>query len=222
MWTSGIAVLCMALPLALAGPSTATKHSTVQELLKVAEEFVSAEIVPDVVPAFNLVALAYLTFPYSNGSSETIFPGLRIGRNDSQVAPVISITDIPPSSENRYVGVIVAPDAPTNRRSIRHYLASDLTIEEPSGYVSGARLLSNATFGSPAANDYLGPNPPVGSGPHRYIFFLYNQPEVFDYSFLNLTDRTSFNISSFAETTGLGAPLAGTYFFTEVVAITAT
>lgn len=133
------------------------------------------------------------------------------------------------------------PDAPSRadptRRSIRHYLASDLTIGDNSIYVKGSKLLSNATSGTPAANDFRGPNPPIGSGPHRlylhpvipekqlltrnrYIFFLYSQPVNFDYSFLDLADRASFNLSSFAERTGLGEPLAGTYFLTEVVNVT--
>lgn len=143
------------------------------------------------------------------------------------------------SSKRRFVGVIVDPDAPSRtdptRRSIRHYLAPDLTVGENSVYVGYSKLLSNATYGTPAANDFRGPNPPIGSGPHRlypfsyrnirnrlltgrrYIFFLYSQPVDFDYSFLDLNDRASFNLSSFAERTGLEEPLAGTYFLTEVV-----
>lgn len=32
----------------------------------------------------------------------------------------------------------------------------------------------------PFVANYIGPAPPPGSSPHRYIFFLYEQPEGFD------------------------------------------
>ena len=32
----------------------------------------------------------------------------------------------------------------------------------------------------PFAADYIGPAPPPGSSPHRYVFFLYEQPAAFD------------------------------------------
>lgn len=46
-----------------------------------------------------------------------------------------------------------------------------------------------------------------------YIFLLFNQPPGFDAQ-TAVTPTTSislFNISSFAETVGLGAPIAGTF-----------
>lgn len=99
-------------------------------------------------------------------------------------------------------------------------------------YVGDAKVLVNATA---AANDFRGPNPPAGSGPHRfvilpclenskvltgsarYVFLLYVQPAGFEYSFLDLADRAGFNLSGFAVRTGMGDPVAGTYFLTEVV-----
>jgi len=32
----------------------------------------------------------------------------------------------------------------------------------------------------PFIANYIGPAPPPGSSPHRYIFFLYEQPDAFD------------------------------------------
>lgn len=51
------------------------------ELVKITKEFKTAGIVPDVLPSFKPSALAYLTFAYGNGTSETVTPGLRIGRD---------------------------------------------------------------------------------------------------------------------------------------------
>lgn len=53
-----------------------------KDLAKVAAQFKTAGIVPDVLPRFNPSALAYLTFVYPNSTSSTITsPGLRIGRD---------------------------------------------------------------------------------------------------------------------------------------------
>lgn len=49
----------------------------------------------------------------------------------------------------------------------------------------------------------------AGSGGHRYIFFLYKQPKNLDISFLDLNNRTNFNLAEFAEKTGLGGEHAG-------------
>lgn len=54
-------------------------------------------------------------------------------------------------------------------------------------------------------------------GGARYVFLLYVQPQVFEYGFLDLENRAGFNLSGFAERTGMGEPVAGTYFLTEVV-----
>lgn len=74
--------------------------------------------------------------------------------------------------------------------------------------------------------DHTGSYPPpclcvwnlkVLTGSARYVFLLYVQPAGFEYSFLDLADRAGFNLSGFAERTGMGDPVAGTYFLTEVV-----
>ncbi|CCX05358.1 Similar to Protein D1; acc. no. P54186 [Pyronema omphalodes CBS 100304] len=180
------------------------------DLTSVKEAFKADEIVPQIIPRFEPIAQATLTFNYANGSSVVISgPGTRIQRNDAQIAPAITIGygRHPPKY---YVGVIVDPDAPSRqnpiRRSIRHYLARDLTIDRKTGF------LKNFTA---VANEYRGPNPPAGSGGHRYIFFLYKQPKNLDISFLDLNNRTNFNLAEFVEKTGLGDPIAGNYFVSE-------
>lgn len=144
------------------------------DLTSVKEAFKADEIVPQIIPRFEPIAQATLTFNYANGSSVVISgPGTRIQRNgivipwahnsyyqrlstspDAQIAPAITIGygRHPPKY---YVGVIVDPDAPSRqnpiRRSIRHYLARDLTIDRKTGF------LKNFTA---VANEYRGPNPP--------------------------------------------------------------
>ncbi|KAH0610692.1 uncharacterized protein H6S33_012219 [Morchella sextelata] len=202
---------------AVAAPPTSADLEIISEKLE------AAEIVPDVIPYFGPSALAYLSFDYKNGTAVALTPGARIGRNDSQIAPIISIRGLQPSETDKYVGVIVDPDAPSRetptRRNIRHYIASDLIIGSecsPNG-----NIVTNTTA---AANEYRGPNPPAGSGPHRYVFFLYRQPEGFDVSFsdLDLSVIAEFNLTAWVEKTGLGGPVAGTWFEAEVVNGTTT
>ncbi|KAI4101146.1 MAG: hypothetical protein L6R37_005068 [Teloschistes peruensis] len=150
-----------------------------KELAAVKAEFYSNGIVPDVLPSFDPKALAYITFDYKNGSEpETILtPGTRIGRNgtvltafpDSQIAPTFSIVGLRKSTRQKYVGFVVDPDAPSRanptRRNIRHMMATDLTLATASSYIKKGLALGSTVA---PANEYRGPNPPIGSGPHRY------------------------------------------------------
>jgi phosphatidylethanolamine-binding protein len=66
---------------------------------------------------------------------------------------------------------------------------------------------------------YNPPNPPPGSGAHRYTFVLYAQPEDFavpeQYAAINppaeTIDRVAFNLTAFASAANLGDPIAANY-----------
>jgi phosphatidylethanolamine-binding protein len=53
---------------------------------------------------------------------------------------------------------------------------------------------------------------------YRYIVVVYSQPQGFDASATPLvnasTPRTNFNLSMFAQSVGLGNPIAGNFFLT--------
>lgn len=54
----------------------------------VAAQFQAAGIVPDILPHFAPTALAYLTFPFANGSSLTLSSaGVRLGRDGPSPYP---------------------------------------------------------------------------------------------------------------------------------------
>lgn len=62
---------------------------------------------------------------------------------------------------------------------------------------------------------YLQPSPPVGDVPHSYNIVVFAQPANFSIpaQYSNLTNnRVPFNVSQFVLDTGLGQPLAGSYF----------
>ncbi len=72
----------------------------------------------------------------------------------------------------------------------------------------------------PFVANYIGPAPPPGSAPHRYVFFLYEQPPAFDGSKyappggknLSNWNRMRFDLDAWEKKAGLGAVLATNYF----------
>lgn len=72
----------------------------------------------------------------------------------------------------------------------------------------------------PFVANYIGPAPPPGSSPHRYIFFLYEQPEGFDGKRYappngqNLSNwyRMRYDLDAWEKEIGLGKVLAANYF----------
>lgn len=75
-------------------------------------------------------------------------------------------------------------------------------------------------FDGPFIANYIGPAPPPGSAPHRYIFFLYEQPEGFDHKAhapadgkeLGVMGRMRYDFDAWAEKINLGAPVAFNWF----------
>lgn len=68
--------------------------------------------------------------------------------------------------------------------------------------------------------DYIGPAPPPGSGPHRYVFFLYEQPADFDVQKyaspegrkVGAMKRMFYDLDAFEGTAKLGPIVAANYF----------
>lgn len=74
---------------------------------------------------------------------------------------------------------------------------------------------------APPVAGYIGPAPPPLSGPHRYVFFLYEQPAAFDAKNFTpqkegqafpMTQRIRFDLDNFVKEAGLGEVLAGGWF----------
>ena len=73
----------------------------------------------------------------------------------------------------------------------------------------------------PFVVDYRGAGPPPGSGPHRYLFLLYQQPAGFDgkrfgqpaeRQKIGLFGRVRYNLVDFVKQARLGQPVAGNWF----------
>lgn len=100
---------------------------------------------------------------------------------------------------------------------ILHWIQPDL---KPTTTEDGSVVLK--TTASAVAN-YLGPSPPAGSGPHRYIFCLYEQPEGFDaasYAPPNgkeygLWARMRFDLDAWEKGLELGSAIASNFFLSN-------
>jgi phosphatidylethanolamine-binding protein len=68
--------------------------------------------------------------------------------------------------------------------------------------------------------NYIGPGPPPGSSPHRYVFLLYKQPDEFEFedyappkgkTYGNMA-RMRYDLAAFEAKAKLGKPVAVNYF----------
>lgn len=79
------------------------------------------------------------------------------------------------------------------------------------------------TSSEPFVANYIGPAPPPGSAPHRYTFFLFEQPEDFDGTKyapeggkpLGNLKRMRYDLDSWQKEAKLGEPLAVNYFLSN-------
>ncbi|KAG1730388.1 PEBP-like protein [Suillus paluster] len=127
-------------------------------------------IIPDVIPAnppFHPQALLSVTFP-----TGPALLGNTLDSTSSVTPPLVSFT--PMHGEALYTIVMTDPDAPTRENQeygqYRHWLAT--------GVGPPQAVNASAEFTRPDTTAYLSPNPPAGSGSHRYVLLLYREPSI--------------------------------------------
>ena len=99
---------------------------------------------------------------------------------------------------------------------ILHWIQPGLKPEPSESTSNTFNLKSTAPF---VAN-YIGPAPPPGSSPHRYIFFLFEQPDAFDGAKYTPPDgqnlgnmsRMRYDLDAWGKEIGLGSLVAVNYF----------
>ncbi|XP_067083740.1 phosphatidylethanolamine-binding protein 1 [Osmerus mordax] len=113
-------------------------------------------------------------------------------------------------SSKLYTLALTDPDAPSRKdpkfREWHHFLVVNMKGND----VSSGCVLS----------DYVGSGPPKGTGLHRYVWLVYEQASSVSCSEPILTNRSGdnrgkFQIKSFRQKYGLGAPVAGTCYQAE-------
>ncbi|KAJ6132145.1 Protease inhibitor (Tfs1) [Penicillium samsonianum] len=160
------------------------------------------------------------------GTHENVQPGTYLPRKSTdqqseyeltkttaaQEPPKLSFTGANPTST--YLVVSLDIDAPfTSFRilsPILHWIQSDIRVTS-----EGA-----LEFDAPFVANYIGPSPPPLSAPHRYLFFLYEQPADFDLTAhapaggkkLGNSNRIRYDLDAWAEQIKLGPLVAFNYF----------
>lgn len=125
------------------------------------------------------------------------------------------------SAGNSYIVVMIDPDAPSasspTAANYLHFVKTGLRI-------GSNAATNNATAGNSTAGNsidalpYLPPGPPEGTGPHRYVFLLFAQPNIIGFALNGLPDpgnRAKFNVTSWTIVNGLEPAKAGAYFTAE-------
>lgn len=147
---------------------------------------------------------------------------------DTQSPPQIQIP-AHLSSPSPYLLLMVDPDynatVPTN--VVLHTMVGNLSSGSTAGHPAALTTLTSA---DEALAAYIGPQPPPGKPSHNYTLMLFEQPHNFSIppafqSFLplnlsNVYTRVNFPLVDFVRQTGLGSPVAATYFRLDLNATT--
>ncbi|TDL27199.1 PEBP-like protein [Rickenella mellea] len=187
----------------------ATAQSTTLDIQAIQANFQNALIVPNLLPSFDPSALIALDF----STVGQISPGQNLTQD--QVKPTPSITLVPANSsvtlpKNFTLTMVDAGPVGTDESQgqTRHWLVNGVSL------TGSASNQSVSTTGATPITDYAGPAPPAGSGPHRYVILLFEQPASFTPP-ANLSQPNTpvsvFDLNAYAKDSGLGPIVAGMY-----------
>ncbi|KAK8131159.1 hypothetical protein PG984_007597 [Apiospora sp. TS-2023a] len=149
------------------------------------------------------------------GKHTAVDPESYIPRAEAQSPPEIMYTAASP--DKAYLIMCLDLDAPFKSLPILgpiwHWCQSGVKIS--SGGAPG-----KLEWSEPPVVNYIGPAPPPGASPHRYVFFLYEQPAGFDAMAhapakgkeVGPTSRMWFSLDDWEAKVGLGEVLALNYF----------
>ncbi|PWW77311.1 PEBP-like protein [Tuber magnatum] len=109
--------------------------------------------------------------------------------------------------KTKYIILMIDPDSPSRDDvvvpQVLHYLKTDFSVSE----------FTNLASQAPPSLKYVGPDASTGTGPHRYIFLLYLQPEGYaGKGTPDESNRAGFNVSNWREINNLKRAVAGIHF----------
>ncbi|KAF9997288.1 hypothetical protein BGZ80_008013 [Entomortierella chlamydospora] len=148
-------------------------------------------IIPDVIDSFTSKTMLVISY----GDGKDVALGNKLSVQETQHAPQVSFQADSP--DDKYTLIMTDPDAPSRNnpkmREYRHWVISN---------ISGTSDFHPANVSqSTVITPYMGPAPPSGTGPHRYIFLLYKHAPSTDVSALSsslTSDRPKFMAKEFA------------------------
>nr|WHN38839.1 PEBP [Andraca theae] len=168
----------------------------------VEEAFEAAQIVPDYIPTAPQCSIQV---EYTSGVEADLGNEL----TPTQVKDMPTVTyDADP--DKFYTLALVDHDAPSRESpTLAEFLHWSV------GNIPGNKVADGETLA-----EYIGSAAPAGTGFHRYVFLLYEQPKslCFDEPRLNNTsmaNRTMFSIYDFSEKYEFGSPKAGNFYLAQ-------
>ncbi|XP_053210745.1 protein D2-like [Panonychus citri] len=137
---------------------------------------------------------------------------IRVTYGNKQVScgTFLSVTEtmLPPSidfvadSSKNYTFLMLDPDVPSSLSPLARSFVHWVIIDIPGDKIASGKEVKF----------YISPGPPPGSGAHRYVFLIYQQPDGNMEMGLVPLQRTNFNVSQYAKERNLSGPTAGNYF----------
>jgi phosphatidylethanolamine-binding protein (PEBP) family uncharacterized protein len=178
------------------------------ELAGVEANFKQAELVPSLLPAFDPSALLTINYP---GVGD-VTSGQHLTKDQTSAQPTVTITPANSSVSLSGKFTIAMVDADivgsANADGVnRHWLLNGVEVTDSK--------VSNVS--ATAITAYAGPGPAAGSGPHRYVIILYQQPDSFaapaDLS--QPIGVTRMDLGAYVKDSGLGSLVAANYITVE-------
>ncbi|KAL3265391.1 hypothetical protein HHI36_009597 [Cryptolaemus montrouzieri] len=159
-------------------------------------------IVPDII---STVPLGILNIRYSNGV--VVKFGNKINPSEVMNKPTVSWKC---NKDVFYTLIMLDPDAPSRRTPFWKY-----QLHWFIGNIQDGNINNGTTIA-----EYIGAAPPQNSGPHRYIFLLYEQKVHLQYVEKYIpenvfTGREKFNLAKCVDEYSLGNPVAINFFHSE-------
>ncbi|KAI9663039.1 MAG: hypothetical protein M1821_008087 [Bathelium mastoideum] len=202
---------------ALLVSSPFTSATSIAEFAKRASGSSSGSIPPNFSPS----ATTQLNVAFQG---QEVTPGEHLSMSTVKNQPQIGLQSLPASasSSSLFTVIMIDPDAPTPQQpteaQILHWLQPSVRVSTNSSSTSSASALSPITLAAsaPPQATYLQPSPPPGSAAHRYIQYLFVQPKDFQIpaafaDFGKGSNRSSFDVASFVQASGLQGPVAANY-----------
>ncbi|KAF9422038.1 hypothetical protein BGZ94_008689 [Podila epigama] len=161
-------------------------------------------IIPDIIESFHSKTM--LVVSYGTGKEVSLGNTLKVA--DTQHVPQVSFQSDSPT--DKYT--LIMANAPSRQDpkwgEYRHWVVSNLSGAsdfQPANVSQGTELTA-----------YMGPAPPQGSGPHRYVFLLYKQAPGTAQVLSNplTSQRNNFSTNDFTSQTNLQL-VGANYFFAE-------
>lgn len=205
-----------------AGTSTASAASPsgssapAVDVAAVLAHFEAAGILPGLVEtsAFTPEGVLNVKFGSVEAALGQLLPQSEVGSQpDLSVLPASNATVF--SSNSVFTVTLVDADVVgtdnTANNQTRHWLANNVKVNT-------ASTPYTLDYTTAAITNYAGPGPAAGSGAHRYVLLLIEQPSTFsapaDLSEPN-TPLGTFSISKYISSSGLGNVVAASYFNVE-------